>query len=182
MTKKYAVSIMSEDKPGIVESVSGCIFNLKGNIISLSQTVVGGYFTIIIIAAFPDNIDKKILSEKLAHSGKVGEYDVIVRNYIDSVLPENLLGSASQYVLTVSGKDLEGLIYYISHNLSQKGINIEDVAAYKEKDSIIIIAQLIVPNSVDLQCLHDELAAIGMSKNLSVHLQHIDIFKETNRI
>ena len=173
---------MSEDRPGIVASVSGSVLELEGNILSLSQTVVEGYFTIILVAEFPDQVTEEVLKAKLIQSGKSGEYSVIVREYITPALPETLQKETTQYVLTATGTDTRGIIYLISNNLAERGININDIASYLEGDQMILVAQLLVPKDVDILCLQDELAAIGMRNQLSIHLQHINIFKETNRI
>jgi len=181
-TKKYTISVMSEDRPGIVASVSGTVFQLEGNILALSQTVVEGYFTIILVAEFPDSVTPELLREKLERSGKQGEYSVIIRNYIKPCLPDDLTHTPHEYVLTARGTDTKGLVYLLSDNLAKRKVNINDIACYLEGNQAIIVAQLLVPHDVDIMCLQDELAAFGMNKNLTIHLQHINIFKETNRI
>ena len=181
-TKKYAISVMSEDRPGIVASVSGCVSSLDGNILALSQTVVEGYFTIIVVAEFPEKITEEILRKKLLESGKTGEYGVIVRKYVPPRLPKPLQKNAEQYILTVTGIDSKGVVQSLSGNLAKRKININDIACYLEGEQMTLVAQLLVPQNADILCLQDELSAIGMSKELSIHLQHIDIFKETNRI
>jgi len=173
---------MSEDRPGIVASVSGSVLELEGNILALSQTVVEGYFTIILIAEFPEKVKEEILRQKLVGAGKSGEYSVIVREYKTPKLPDALQRETTQYVLTATGTDTRGIIHLISSNLGQRGININDIASYLEGDQLILVAQLLVPKDVDILCLQDEIAAIGMREKLSIHLQHINIFRETNRI
>lgn len=173
---------MSEDRPGIVAAVSGSITELDGNILALSQTVVAGYFTIIVVAEFPEKVTEEILRDKLTQSGKSGEYSVIVRKYVHPHLPKPLQKHTEQYILTVTGMDTKGIVHSLSKNLAKRKININDIACYLEGDQLTLVAQLLVPQNVDILCLQDELSAIGMSKKLSIHLQHIDIFKETNRI
>ena len=181
-TKKYAISIMSEDRPGIVASVSGGILDLQGNIAAISQTVVNGFFTIILVAEFPEHVTAEVLQDKMLKSGGAGEFGVIVKDYKEPPVPDSLKSGSRQYVLTANGPDASGIVFLISMNLSRRGINILDISGHKEQDQIILVAQLEVPDNIDLQCLQDELAAIGMKKNISIHLQHINIFKETNRI
>ena len=182
MNRKYAISVMSEDRPGIVASVSRIVYELDGNICALSQTVMNGYFTIIIVAEFPSTVTGDILEEKLLHAGSVGEYSVMTREYKEPVLPDNLKQDANEYMLTATGPDTRGIIFQISENLAKRGINILDISGSLKKDQIVLIAQLLVPQDVDISCLQDELAALGMSKKLSVQLQHVNIFRETNRI
>jgi predicted amino acid-binding ACT domain protein len=181
-TRKYSISLMAEDRPGIVAAVSGSILDLQGNIIAISQTVVNGYFTIILVTEFPESVSPELLQQKLIDSGRAGEYSVMVRNYVEPHLAASLQSGSSQYVLTATGPDTSGIIHLISINLARRGVNILDISGHREYDQLILVAQLDVPQDVDILCLQDELAALGMKKNISIHLQHINIFKETNRI
>ena len=53
----YIVTVTAADRVGIVYSVSGALRDQQGNILELSQTVLRGYFTIILAVAFPDPRD-----------------------------------------------------------------------------------------------------------------------------
>ena len=182
LRKKFAVSIMTEDRPGIVASVSGCILEMQGNLAAISQTVVNGYFTIILIAEFSSDVTVEIFQKQLLGAGREGEYSVIVREYREPAAKGAEKCHSQHYVLTITGIDTSGLVYQISNNMAKRGVNIVDISGHREGDQIILVAQLVVPEEIDLMCLQDEFAAFGMKKNISVHLQHINIFKETNRI
>ena len=52
---KYIISVTAADRVGIVYSVTGALLDLGGNILELSQTVMRGYFTIILEVEFPSN-------------------------------------------------------------------------------------------------------------------------------
>ena len=53
----FVLTVMSDDHPGIVAAVSDAVESLGGNIDSCSQTVLGGYFTLIMIVSVPEPID-----------------------------------------------------------------------------------------------------------------------------
>ena len=48
----YIVTVTASDRVGIVHSVTGTLRDLRGNILELSQTVMRGYFTIILAVEF----------------------------------------------------------------------------------------------------------------------------------
>ena len=58
----YVLSVMSDDHPGIVSAVTDAIAAMDGNITACSQTVVSGYFTLIMIASFPAPIAPEALA------------------------------------------------------------------------------------------------------------------------
>ena len=78
-TIRYVLSIMAADRPNIVASISGAIRELDGNIIALSQTVVEGYFTILVVADFPGSVKADALRQQVEKGGDKGEFAVIVR-------------------------------------------------------------------------------------------------------
>ena len=50
---EYIVTVMAHDRPGIVAGIGRAIYEMGGNVEELRQTVVRGYFTIIVCATFP---------------------------------------------------------------------------------------------------------------------------------
>ncbi|MDD3335912.1 MAG: ACT domain-containing protein [Eubacteriales bacterium] len=47
--KKALVSVMGVDKPGIIAKVSTALFELNINVLEISQTILDGYFTMLMI-------------------------------------------------------------------------------------------------------------------------------------
>src|SRR4051812_39692829 len=50
----YVVTVTAADRVGIVESVTGTVLAEGGNVLELSQTVMRGFFTIILAVEFPE--------------------------------------------------------------------------------------------------------------------------------
>ncbi len=182
-TQRYVISIMAADRPGIVAAVSKTIYMLQGNISALSQTVVCNHFTILVIADFPAEITEQELHDKLEGAGEPGEFGVMVRKFKEPRISRELLSNnAPQYILSASGMDRKGVIYEISTTLGNNNINIIDIATYIEGDQFVMVAHIVVPPELDVRCVQDELHAIATSSDISLNLQHINIFRETNRI
>lgn len=47
--KKALVSVTGKDKPGIIAKVSGALYELNVNVLEISQTILDGYFTMLMI-------------------------------------------------------------------------------------------------------------------------------------
>ena len=75
--ERYIISIVGQDRSGIVASVSQAIFDLKGNIEAASQTVHQGYFTMIVKCAF----DTAINAEKLTDVIRKGPGDDFIKRF-----------------------------------------------------------------------------------------------------
>ena len=61
MMHTYIVTVTAADRVGIVHAVTGSIRDLRGNILELSQTVMWGYFTIIVAVEFEGPQDPEAL-------------------------------------------------------------------------------------------------------------------------
>ena len=48
----YVLNVMTDDHPGIVAAVTRAVNQRGGNIDACSQTVVEGYFTLIMVISF----------------------------------------------------------------------------------------------------------------------------------
>ena len=57
MNNGYVINVTAVDRPGIVAGVSSAIVSLDGNISSCSQTVLDGYFTLIMTFSMPEQMD-----------------------------------------------------------------------------------------------------------------------------
>lgn len=186
MGNKYTISVLTGDRPGIVAAISGAVSELDGNILALSQTVVSDYFTIILVVEFPGSTTGSQVEKAITDAGETGEFSVIVRDYVDSAGRPGPYGSITpkgeQYVLTAHGEDTRGLIYQISSSLAKKGINILDIAVYMKGGNVVLVAQLFVPFETDLPRLRQDLEKLEANPEMRIHLQHIDIFNQTNRI
>ena len=56
---------MSRDRVGIVRDVSAAVRDLHGDIADLSQTVLRGYFTMILLVTFPGDVDETQIVDAL---------------------------------------------------------------------------------------------------------------------
>jgi predicted amino acid-binding ACT domain protein len=62
----YVLNVVSDDHPGIVAAVGGAIIDRSGNIDACSQTVLEGFFTLIMIVSFPQPMEPQHLDEEIA--------------------------------------------------------------------------------------------------------------------
>ncbi len=67
---KTIVTVIGKDKPGIIARISTDLANKNVNIEDISQTVVQGNFTMIMLCELGDNISVSELSDYVSASGK----------------------------------------------------------------------------------------------------------------
>ena len=86
-------------------------------------------------------------------------------------------------VITVLGKDTTGIIYRISEILFKTNNNILDLSQTIMEDMFTMIMLVdISKSSNSIDELNQQLKALGEELNLSIRIQHEDIFSSMHRI
>jgi len=181
----YVLNIMSDDHPGIIAAVTAAAEAVGANIESCSQTVLGGYFTLIMIVTLPVEMETEDLrSHILSHTAKSCQIDVSVRKTTREALDET---PAERFVLTAFGKDQPGVVCRFSEYLSDHEMNILDLYGCRQVNvegevQFLLTAQVEIPSKWNLALLQCDLQNIGKDLNFTVVLQHENIFTATNRV
>ena len=177
----FVLTVMSDDHPGIVAAVSDAIETLGGNIDSCSQTVLGGYFTLIMIVSVPEPIDPERLAQRVrgaASSG--GDYQVLVRpaRAADASMQE----PSERFVVSAFGEDQPGIVRRFSQYLAGKDVNIVDLYGDRDGSQFVLIGQVEVPAHWDIRMMQTDLEQIGQELGFTVKLQHENVFVATNQL
>ena len=177
----YVVTVMSDDHPGIVAAVSNAVETLGGNIDSCSQTVLGGYFTLIMIVSVPESIDPQKLGERIrgAEAGE-SQYHVLVRPALKEppASPKNV----EKFVISAFGDDQPGVVRRFSQYLAGKDINIVDLYGDRQGNQFVLIGQVEVPPRWDVRMMQADMEQMGRDLGFTIKLQHENIFVATNQL
>lgn len=178
--KEYIVTVMALDRVGIVRDVSAALSGLGGNITNISQTVMRGYFTFILSVEMPDEKTQLEIRQAIERNGEVGELEVNVRPFIEPA--ESVSKPSEHFTLSLQGKDKHGIISSVTSYLADTGINIDDFHAYLIDGGFVMLVQVSIPVDVDLDIIQSELKQLGKDLDMTVHLQHENIFRVTSEI
>jgi glycine cleavage system transcriptional repressor len=176
---QYIVTVTAADRVGIVFSVAGTIRDEGGNILELSQTVMRGYFTIILDVAFPDPRDPKALAAKVAERGKRFDLTVAVLPVKESA-QEPPVPNGERFILTVLGDDSPGNIHGIAGCLAAHGVNIVDLHARVDGARFSMVMEAFLPPDLAPDSLRTELERFGRDHGLKAYVQHENIFVATS--
>jgi glycine cleavage system transcriptional repressor len=171
------ISVMDRDRPGIVAEVTEGIGTMGGNLADLRESVLCGYFTMILVASFPAGITPLQVEQALAQQTAAR---VSVEPAEGSLTEAT--GSEHVYVLSAVGRDRIGLVAMVSRFCFDRGINILDLASHVDGDQYTMMLQLDLSNIQSLEGFKNDMAAFGTDSHLNLVLQHNDIFRATNEI
>ncbi|NMC18823.1 MAG: hypothetical protein GYA33_00230 [Thermogutta sp.] len=176
----YVLDVMSDDHPGIVAVVSTAVEELGANIDACSQTVLGGYFTLIMIVSLPRPIEPGALAEQVRQAGGGWDLQVMARRAARPVAVSS--GDCDRFVITAFGRDQPGIVRRFSQYLAGKDINIMDLFGDRSGDEFVLIGQLEVPKHWEIRMLQADLEQMGSELGFAVRLQHENVFVATNQL
>jgi len=181
---RYVLNILTKDHPGIVAGVSTAVGDLGGSIISCSQTVLHGYFTLISIVEFPKEYHPNDLAQLILDHESVGDHFLISAAKMDdrSVSARNHEKEIDGFVMTAFGNAEKGMIQRFSRYAADHDINIVDLFGDQTVSKFVVIGQLEVPCHFDTRVLQDDLEEIGRELGFTIKMQHRNIFEATNQI
>ena len=177
----YVLDVMSDDHPGIVATVSTAVEELGGNIDACSQTVLSGYFTLIMIISLPRPIDPEELAEHVRKAGGAWNLQVLARRAVP-VESYSAKVPCDRFVITAFGKDQPGIVRRFSQYLASKDINIVDLYGDHSGDEFVLIGQIEIPTKWDIRLLQADLEQMGSELGFTVKLQHENVFVATNQL
>ncbi|HEY5654016.1 MAG TPA: ACT domain-containing protein [Pontiella sp.] len=171
------ISVMDRDRPGIVAEVTEGISALGGNLADLRESVLCGYFTMILIAGFSENISSEEVEQRLS-TGTTSHVSV---EPVEGE-PVDVENTEHVYVLSAVGRDRVGLVAQVSRFCFDRSVNILDLASHVEGDLYTMMLQLDLSNIQSLEDFKAELTGFGKEIGVNLVLQHNDIFRATNEI
>ncbi len=177
----YVINVLADDHPGIVAAVGNAVSELGGNIDSCSQTVLEGYFTLIMVISLPEPIEPDQLASQVRELAQEGTNLQVMARVLDPVEESPPEGS-ERFVLTAFGQDRPGFLLGFSRYLAGKDINIVDLFGRCIDGEFTLISQVDVPARYDVRLLQADLEAMGSAGGFNVKFQHENVFVATNQL
>jgi glycine cleavage system transcriptional repressor len=174
----YIVMVTAADRVGIVFSVAGTLRDQGGNILELSQTVMRGYFTIIVAVEFSTPKDQRALAAAISERGK--RFDLTVAVIEQKASPEVPVKDGERFILTVLGADNPGNIHGIAGCLAAHGVNIVDLHARADGERFSLVMEAFLPPDLAPATVRAELERFGRDLGLEAFVQHENIFLATS--
>ena len=182
---KAILSILGQDRPGIVAAVSKILFEQDCNIENVSQTTLQFVFAGIFIVSMPGNLSSESLRQNLIAALTPLGLEVHITLFEPTTVPVSPPRSEA-YIVTTKGPDRKGLVAGISEVIARFEGNITNLqAVFKGGDDPgdnIMIYEIDVPPQTDQQALYQELKKRAHELALDIDIQHRKIFEAIHRI
>lgn len=125
MSSLVAVTVIGDDKPGIVAAVTKALFESGCNLQDVSSTILRGHFSMVLIVQLPEAVTAERLEEALQDGTQGLDLLVSVRP-VDEV--DRDIG-APTHMVSVYGGDKPGIVFHVAERLAAMGANVTDLTS-----------------------------------------------------
>jgi glycine cleavage system transcriptional repressor len=182
---KAIISILGQDRTGIVAAVSKLLFDQDCNIENVSQTTLQSVFAGVFIVSMPTDLAPEALDKSLRKEMEPLGLDVHITKLESTAAPVSPPQSEA-YIITTKGPDRKGLVAGISEVIARFEGNITNLQAVfkggEDPGDNIMIYEVDVPPGMDQQILYRELKKRATELKLDIDIQHRNIFEAIHRI
>lgn len=183
--KKFIISVLGEDSPGIIAAVTRVLYEQDFNIEDVSQTILQNQFSCFFIVTGPEHVSPGNLIKALLESTEVFNLLFNVRDLGDDAMP-HATPECESFVVTTRGPDRKGLVSGITEVFAAYTVNVIQLrAAFRggdEPGNNIMIYEVDIPLDTDQKELRKALCAKAQELGLEISIQHKNIFEAMNRI
>ena len=126
--KKMIISVLGQDRPGIIAAVTHILFEQDCNIENVSQTILQNEFSGIFIVGVPEALSQGDLHRYLEAGLASMGLHVYEKRLADADGPETCVECES-FVVTTTGPDRKGLVAAITAIMAGHGVNVTNLQA-----------------------------------------------------
>ena len=175
MQRLLVMTVIGQDRPGLVESVAGLVAEHGGNWLESRMSRLGGHFAGILRVEVPGPNEPALVAglKKLESRGLT----VVV--HPDQPAPPT--HPARQSILEIVGQDRPGIVREISHALASFGVNVEELqtecasAAMSGETLFKARARLRLPESCDAHQIRQKLERIAADLIVEISLEDLPL-------
>ncbi len=174
MQKSLVMTVIGEDRPGLVESVAATVAEQGGNWLESRMSHLGGQFAGILRVEIAADKEPALVN---ALNG-LERRGLRVMIHRDEAKPVHGGGRLSR--LEFVGQDRPGIVRQISHALARHGVNVEELhtecasAAMSGETLFKARANVSIPNDCNVEALRRELEKIGGDLIVDITLAAIE--------
>ena len=182
MQTLLVMTVIGQDRPGLVESVADLVASHGGNWLESRMSRLGGHFAGILRVEVPAEKEQALVANLKGLSSR--GLSVVVHS--DQRKAEPPAGRLR--ILEIVGQDRPGIVREISHALAGHGVNVEELqtecasAAMTGETLFKARAKLRVPDSADVETIRQNLEKIASDLIVDVSFAELEVEEPLPRI
>jgi glycine cleavage system regulatory protein len=172
MKHSLVMTVIGQDRPGLVESVASVVAEHGGNWLESRMSRLGGQFAGIVQVEVPAENEQSLAKALKA----LDAHGLAIVVHSDQTQP---VAARHTNVLEIVGQDRPGIVRQISHTLAEFGVNVEELhtecssAAMSGEPLFKAHAILSIPDSCNVGKLRQELERIAADLIVEISLENL---------
>ncbi len=175
--RRYALTAIGRDRPGIVAAVTKALYEHDCNIEDSSMTILEDEFAMILIMSMPEAKSPEALLRDLKKAEKEMGLTIHLKEIGKESAPR---GRQSNYIITLHGADRAGIVYRTASLLSTLGVNITDLETTVTggaKKAYIMVIEVFVPGTVDVKEIEKEFKTLGETLGVTIKIKPLEFYE-----
>jgi len=171
MQTSIVLTVVSDDRPGVVEVLSEVITDHDGNWAESSMLSLAGKFAGILLVQLPDDNVEAFFADLKALESKGMQ---VVAQLSDAVPVDE---SAQEHSLELVGQDRPGIVHEITEVLADFGINVQELettvqsASMSGESLFMAHARIFIPADADREKLQEKLEDLANELMVDIELE-----------
>jgi glycine cleavage system transcriptional repressor len=173
---QFVVFTVGSDRPGIVAAVTGAVYELGGNLLDTTMTILSGQFAVAL--AVDIDVDAATLQGALVAATETFDLAVMVRPVEAHDDATHGARSPDPWVVSVYGADRAGIVARSAEVLARRGVNVVDlqtrVVGASDDPVYAMLLEVELPSDLDVGELRHDLEQLAADLSVSVSLHRAD--------
>lgn len=180
--KRWIVTALGKDRPGIVAGVTKVLYDLGCNLEDSAMTRLEGEFTIMLIFSASPRLTLEKLRRAFEPAGRRLKLAVHLRPLTkpEASAPKS---RGKPYLISVYGADHPGIVFHVTQALAASRVNITDVSTHrttstrhpKRPSLYMMLLEVEAPASLSLSTLKTKLERLGKSLGVQVTVRPMGV-------
>lgn len=170
--RRFALTAIGRDRPGIVASVTKVLFEHDCNIEDSTMTAIEDEFAIILIMSMPDRGDAASLEAGLRALEGSG-----LTIGLSELGERHREGPPGNFLITLHGADRAGIVYRLTAALASFGVNITDLETKvvgAPMKVYIMLLEVYCPDDADMEGLKRSLASLEGELGVTIRIKPVE--------
>lgn len=163
-----AITVIADDRPGIITRVASALAGHRMNLTDSSMTVLSGHLAMTLICTGQTPIE----DVRTAMAEAAGDDLIIHVLPVAEATPP--AAPADSYLLTVHGADRLGIVAGLTAVIAQAGGNITDLTTRLAGGLYVLAAEIDLPSDADVKDLRNRIALTASELGVDAELQPLE--------
>jgi glycine cleavage system transcriptional repressor len=164
-----AVTVIGNDRPGIIAEATAALARLGGNLEDSTMTILRGHFAMVLLVSTDASRDE--VESGLSPMEAEGTLLVSVR---EIPLEYVVAAAGAPYLLSVHGADRPGIVSAVTAEVAAAGGNITDLSTRLTGELYVLLAEVDLPDTADADALGRRLREVADGLDVEAYLRPLD--------